>query len=311
VLCFEQAGEDAEPLVLVPNGVTAADHEALIEVVDGNLEMVGGTIRFTDRKLAPLPAYMLKVRGGDLSLAGCRLEGPLAQPPEYYRGLILFEGSDQATERSNGCALADAVLISAKTLVRVAHAGIRLRMENCLLLANGDALEFDPGEQPLREMQASLRHNTVAVNRAVIHLKDTPRMRTAAEPIRIQAQANVFTDPFTGPSSRAGLLLYEGDALDRGLLVWQGQGNLYQKRLLFYALAEGESPPDKPQPYTTWTRLWGKAGETQPVADVGLPHPLVLEKPLQLGQLALPPVFQKPLPGADLVRLGLVKKRKK
>jgi serine/threonine-protein kinase len=313
VLCFEAAEEDAEPLVLVPNGITAADHEALIQVVDGNLDLVGGAIRFRDRKLAPLPAYMLKVRGGDLSLARCRLEGPLAQPPDQYRGLIHFEGAGNAAERTTGCVLVDSVLISARTLLRVANPGARLRMENCLLLANGDALEVDPGttDWPRLEVQGTLRRNTIAVNRAVIHLKDAPRVRTPAEPILIQAKANIFMDPFTGPASQAGVLLYEGDALNRGLLVWQGQGNLYDKRFLFYALAEGAALPEKPQPYTSWAGLWGTTGDTQSVADVGLPHPFVLAKPPQLGQLVLPPGFQKPGPGADLGRLGLVKKAKK
>jgi tRNA A-37 threonylcarbamoyl transferase component Bud32 len=311
VLCFQAPKEDAEPLVLVPNGATVADHEALIEILNGHLEISGGTIRFADRTL--LPRYMVRVRGGDLSLAGCRLEGPLASSPENYRGLISFEGAENHGGRTNGCALADSVLISARTLLHLANPGVRLRMENCLGLANGDALELDLGgaDQPRLEVQGALRHNTLAVKRAVIHLKDAPAVQAMVEPILMQAIANVFMDPFAGPSSQAGVLLYEGDALNGGLLVWQGQGNLYDKRFLFYTQPEGEAFPDKPQAYPTWTQLWGTIGDRQPVADVGLAHPLVLGKAPPLSQLALPPLFKKPLPGADFGRLGLVNKRQK
>jgi hypothetical protein len=313
VLYFQPAGEEAEPLTLVPNGATAADHEALIDIADGNLEIVGGTIRFADRKLALLPAYMLRVRGGDLSLVGCRLEGPLAQPPDSYRGLVDFEAAGDKAERTHACGLADSVLISGRTLLRMANPGWRLRIENCVLLANGNALELDPGDtdRSRLDVQGSLRRNTVAVKGAVVHLKNAPRVQTLVEPMLIQAKANVFMDPFTGPTSQSGLLRYEANALDRGLLIWQGQGNLYDKRWHFYVHPETERLPEKPQSYTIWSHLWGTAGETQPVADVGLPHLLAIDKPPQLGQLALPPLFKKPLPGADLSRLGLTKKRAK
>jgi serine/threonine protein kinase len=311
VLCFVPPADDAEPLVLIPNGATVGHHEALIEVVNGNLEIVGGAIRFTGRNL--LPASMLKVQGGDLSLAGCRLEGPLAKPPANYRGLIQFEGAGNGAKQTHACALADSVMTSAQAVLRLVQPGIRLRMENCLLVANGDALEFDPAaaDQPPLRLQAALRRNTVAVNGAVLHLKDAAGVPVPAEPILVQATANVFMDPFRGPSSQAGVLRYERAAVNRGLLIWQGQGNLFDKRFLYYAQSEGERLPDKPQAYAAWTRLWGTAGERNPVADVGLPHPLALDESPPLGQLALPPLFKNPPLGADFARLGFSRKRPK
>jgi hypothetical protein len=56
---------------------------------------------------------------------------------------------------------------------------------------------------------------------------------------------------------------------------------------------------------------YGERAATRNRWPVWEPHPPVLEKTPQLGQLALPPVLKKPLPGTDLNRLGLGDKRQK
>ena len=57
VLYFEPPADPKDQqLTLRPYGDTVQDREALIEVEDGSLELIGGAIQFMDSKLAPIPA---------------------------------------------------------------------------------------------------------------------------------------------------------------------------------------------------------------------------------------------------------------
>jgi serine/threonine-protein kinase len=317
VLYFEPAEEEASPLTLVADSASSGDREALVEVAGGSLQMIGGAMRFVDRKALPQPSHMIKISRGNLTLAGCSLEGPLTGPTDNYRSLIHFEGAGDANAgQPNACALMDSVLTSARAIVRVTDTGTRLAMNNCVLVATGNVLEFGPGESTNGQLkvQCTLDHNTIATKHALIHLRDRAKLAAPVEPIIVQARANVVMSPFAGTNFQAGLLQHEGEALNRGLLLWQGQGNLYDRRLQFFSLGGGETVPDRAQPHAVWTRLWGAAGDVNPFCEQVLPQILALDKPLlpQLYLLALPATFKaKPVPGADLAGLGLVKKKKK
>jgi hypothetical protein len=104
----------------------------------------------------------------------------------------------------------------------------------------------------------------------------------------------------------AALLAYTKVALQRGLVCWQAEGNVYDRRLYAYATAVGADGkplrPDKPQPYAVWEGVWGPA-DRKAVLDMPLRAALDLEK-LPLDRLALPPYpGLKDRPGADFGRL--------
>jgi hypothetical protein len=303
--------------VLVPHLATAVNRNALIEVEGGTLEMVGCRIRFSNSSLAKLPRYMLQVKNGDLRLFRCRLEGPLTEAPPAYRGLVHLIGSGKADpEKTPAGVVNESVLISGRTVVHLAGTGARLYLRRSLVVAGGDAIHLDPGStaRPPLVVQCLLEQNTVAVKGAVLYLGDAPKLRPPFEPMIVQADNNLFLDPFTELPHQGCLLRYDGEALPRGLLLWQGGGNGYDSRLHASVVAAGVSQA-KPRALP-WEQLWGHSGEKTP-------RPLdfsrfksaafSLEK-LQLPRLVLPPLLrprrgQPPL-GADLKALGiLVKKR--
>jgi hypothetical protein len=283
-------------------------------VEDGNLEIQGGRIQFPD--LQPLPAHMLRVSGGHLVLSRCRLRAVLSRPRDSYQGLIAFTGSGRAlSERARGSVLSDCVLVSARNCLDVSGTGAQVRLHNCVLLAGSDAFHLAPGPAPRSRLnvQCVLEHNTVAAMRAAVYLEDAPALAVPAEPIVLQADANVFVDPFTESPGRAGVLLAEGDALNRGLAVWQGTGNVYGKRLHFYG-----RPLDRPviggaQPYAEWTRLWGGRGDVKAIVNLRPERTFALDSP-ELSRLVLPPLpapRPRTVPGADLKKLGIVKPKSK
>jgi hypothetical protein len=98
------------------------------------------------------------------------------------------------------------------------------------------------------------------------------------------------------------------------MLCWQGEGNVYDKRLLAYVTHVSTETRqavrlEKAQTHATWQRLWGP-GERKAILDVPLKNTLDLEK-LPLDTLALPAApALKEKPGADLTQLLGSKKGK-
>ncbi|HYT90704.1 MAG TPA: hypothetical protein VEL76_18495 [Gemmataceae bacterium] len=316
VLAFKH-WNSAKPLTLVPNPTTCADREALIEVTGGSLDLIGASILFPNNIQAATPASMLRVQGGQLRLLKCYLAGPLGKAPPGYRELIHIAGSaENNTELATGCAASESVLLSGKTVLHVQGPEAQVRLQHCIVVAPGDALRFDVGPKagPRLDLQCLLERNTIAVRGSVFHVANVPP--TAGNPnltgggrsgIAIQAEANVFVDPFSEPQRRSAMLRFEGDVLPRGLVQWRGKGNGYdEKRLQAYAAAAGADAGR--QPHETWARLWGKLAEQQailldwsavPLASFGMDRP-------QLDCLRLPVRAEI---GADLKRLGIVRKK--
>src|SRR5581483_1209442 len=172
-----------------------------------------------------------------------------------------------------------------KTCIQAVGTGARVRLQNSVLLAGGAAVHLDPGPAPKGHFnsQCLLENVTVAARKAVVQLGDAPKLAFAVDPFIFESRTSLFLDPFTGTGPSGGMVQYDGIALARGLLVWQGEGNGFDKRLAFAAAATGSSP--EPQPLATvWPRLWGPLGERPPSSYNLVGRTLDLDKP-QLDQL--------------------------
>jgi hypothetical protein len=304
-LFFEPPAEGADPptLTLSTRGRVAGD--ALIEVDGGSLDVIGGDFRLPGLRSGQPPPFLFKVRGGNLRLHRCRLRGPVTEVPDSYRGLISLEGSgDPAADRACLGTANETVLVSGRDGVHVRGVGARLLLRQTLLVAGGDGIRVEPGEacKDRANVQCLLERTTVAAKRAVVALADTPSPAGPGEPVVVQTRASAFLNPFTPRPNRAGLLVYDGDALTHGLLAWQSDEDVLDRRLHFGA-APARALPDRPEGLAAWLRLWGSAGVRRPVFDLRLTRTLEAGR-WPLERLALPPGR-----GADLVLLGVVKKR--
>jgi serine/threonine protein kinase len=320
VLYFEPAAKGEKPLVLVPDAKVESGQTGVFQVENGSLEIVGGDIRCPDDKEAKLPPYLLHVMHGNLRIHGARLQGPLTQPPESYWGLIRLEGSGKFdSELVRGCTLHQTVLLTSRIGLHFAGVGTRTRLQHSLIVAGGHALHFQPGRNLLvaqLNTQCLIENCTLAARQAVVYVEDTTGWAALADPILIQTRASVFLNPFTDPTGKvpypAGIVLYQGQALPHGMVAWQGESDVFDRRLVSYVRAagpDGRPPPlIKPQTYTVWERVWGPLGDRRPILDVPFKNTFSLSRP-QLDQLQVPahPSLRDLAPGANLERLALGK----
>jgi serine/threonine-protein kinase len=303
VLYFRPAAAGAEPPTLMPQDRVSPEDGALIDVTGGSLDVIGGTVSLPDFRLAPMPPYGLKVRGGDMRLFRCRLFGPVQHGPDAYRGLIYFEGSS-GIGRPAGCSLNECVLISGKSDLHLVGTGARLRLRHCVVVAADDGIHLDPSTaaRARLDVHCLLEHSTVAARHGAVRLSDAPQIQGSVEPIVLTARFSAFLNPFTGSPAAGTPLAAANGALARGLLLWQGVGNAFDKRL-----GRGDGG-------AAWSKLWGRAWELRQALDVPLQETVDLDKPA-LERLALPQGAVKPppgeanrpQPGADFQLLGLVK----
>jgi hypothetical protein len=185
--------------------------------------------------------------------------------------------------------------------------GSRLLVRQSVVVSGTEALHLMPGSacKGKAAMQCSLDHVTFASRNAVLRLGDAPKAGIPAESVVVQSRDCAFLNPFPGKPSKGGLLLVDGNALCRGLLLWQGEHNGFDHRLFFAAQA---APPDKKEALEAWKRLWGTPGirESRPELTGRLPEFETQRWPLQ--RLILP---LKDAPGANLKALGITLTRSK
>jgi hypothetical protein len=303
VLYFEPPADKAEPLVLVP-AVQGAG-EAIVEVEEGNLDIVNGRLRFSEAVEARILPWLVKVRGGDVRLFRSHLEVPPQGSGIRFRGLILFDGSGEgAAERVRSCAINETVLMSAHEGVRIEGIGARLVLTQTLLIADRDAvrLTLDPGFAGKANVQCLLDHVTVAANGSVLRLPDVKKAEPPTEPVIVQTNSCAFVNLF-GRTNRPGLVLYDGEALARGLLVWQGDSDSFDRRLWFAAASADAPRPNKIEDRASWITLWGPSGLHR------ARHDLPLIRPLDPKNWSLEYLARTKMPaGADLEKLDLIRK---
>jgi serine/threonine protein kinase len=322
--------EEEKPLALVLSGRNGRD--ALLEVEQGDLDLMGVTIRAADYDGNHTPASWLVKVGGDLRMYRSRLEGPYHHVPADYRGLILLAGSGEtAADHVRSVASNASILVSGQAGVVVRGIGGRLLLKQTLLVAGTSALRFEPGrtgapggrtsESALSEvrppggafkgranLEVLLEQTTVAARGSVVRLADVSSEERPAEPIVMQTHGCAFLAPFSvrpgEPRPRTGLLLYNGSALSHGLLVWQSERDLLDRRLTFAASRAGDPLPDKSEDLPAcWARLWGSPSLRRPAPDPA--HALAVFPPDRW------PVERLPLsrgPGADITLLPGLKK---
>ena len=151
VLYFEPVLANEEPLTLTPNPLATEEREPLIDIEDGNLEIIKGRFLLENKRSGAAPAYLIRLRGGDLVLNRCYLQGALDKAPEAYQGLVRFDGA-AGNGALPGVLFNDTVMVSSRSLLDLyggaQHAPTKLR---CPLWRPWSALQSRPGRQDIRE----------------------------------------------------------------------------------------------------------------------------------------------------------------
>lgn len=310
VLYAEPSKDLKDPFTLEFNFANAGNPSGAIEMIGGNLELIGLRLRLGE--FTALPA-LVHVEEGDLTITRCRLQGPLSKANDAFQCPIQIRnvGTRPAT-----LLLRDSVLISNNHLAHL-QGSVQIRARNNLGVSLGDGIVFEI-DRVTAPLTHALEHNTLAVRHAHLTLRAGLEAHSAA-PIALHAERNAFLTPFPDSADRRALLRADEKWLTRARWSWHGRYNVYDARLPAYLAAAGK--PMLNQSMLDWQRLNGQAGEVDGLAweprppakapTLDGPSPAALLN--QLDRLALPSSLRtqpgQPPPGADLVSLGFPKKK--
>ena len=307
VLHFEEpADKDTPRLGLIFS--RANKPVPLVDVEDGSLDVIGGVLRVPDSS-SLRASHVVRVKRGDIRLYKTRLEGPQQAVPEGYLAALSITGSgDPNPEKGHICALNECAILSSQVGISITGVGCRLAMRQSVIVAGTEGLEIQPGTDCKLQagISCSLISSTFACRRAVLRLGDAPNAGLLSEPVVLYARECVYLNPFPGRPSKAGLVVWEGNALARGLLLWQSEREGYDSRLHFAGASQ--AIPEAKEGLASWKTLWGSTGVRQPrdlaPRDVG---GLFETRRWVFDRLLLKATNP---PGANIERLGLVAKRK-
>ena len=116
--CDTVADAKDRPLTLVPDP-SAGDQEAMFDVENGKLELGNIRVVFPNRNTV-MPRRMFRLKGADLRLHGCWLQGPLDKAPPSFRTLIEFAGSGvEQAESGHSVAAMQTALIAGPRVIEV------------------------------------------------------------------------------------------------------------------------------------------------------------------------------------------------
>jgi hypothetical protein len=323
VLYFDPGdGKDTRPFVFEPKGKSSAQ-ETLIEVKDGNLDIVGVEFRMPRKDF--IPAHAIHVTRGNLRMHHCKLYGPQPQhPPEHHKSLIRVEKSPPAPlddikvgpPAHNNCVFDECVFVTTGTVAELAGSELHVRMQGCLAVAGQELLKLDFSSimDPRLNVHCWLEQNSIAARGAVLQIEDSKKFDVPLEPAICGGRGNVFWSPFVEINpvrpSHSGLLWCQPDTLVHGTFLWFGEDNVYDKRLHF-VFAAPDSVPKTAQPLDFWRFLWSCDRDILQIYE-GKPPPQVdFSNPRSVENLYLPAeaIPRDPPPGADLVKLGLKKSK--
>ncbi|MBM4069426.1 MAG: hypothetical protein FJ271_10830 [Planctomycetes bacterium] len=304
VMYFEPAR--TKPLSLAPQPQATAGVEALIDVEDGNLEIINARLRLENSRFAPGPQRLIRVKNGSLRLGKSSLIGPMRKGPREYVGLI-----DLQSTTPDALAINESVLISDKKLIMISGNRSAMRIKHSLLVSGEDGIQVKAPSTPTALNHLWLwEESTFAFAGDLIDVSDLLPANAAASPsLSIHSMSNLFLTPFQDPSRATSLLRCRGDWLIHGSMLWRGKNNAFdQKRLSAYVnLADREATLAT---HLQWVNLWGAIGEQQSLlfdAPAGGAKLLGVDDPPSLLRLVLPKGAQpppgQPRPGADTARL--------
>jgi hypothetical protein len=311
IYCDRPAKADAPPVVLqFARPLGEKTPSAWIEMEGGDLHIINAELRMPHPPPGMLvPACLLKVHGGNLSLTRSRL----TEPPDIAVGngtLISLDGSGETDmDKAYVCCLTQSVVAGGPDAVHLHGVGARLVARSSLLVSGADAVNVDarPGFHGAANTQVQFTDTTLAARHAVLHVVDLSTEFTLTDPILVQSTRSAFLGAFLR-TDKPCLLAAEEQALAHGVVLWQGESDALDSRLSAgVSLVAGPTAP-----LADWSRLWGPLGLAHPLTPLTMPDQrLEGDKPLEgkpwpLERLLLPAALRKSA-GANLVKLRIVK----
>jgi serine/threonine-protein kinase len=290
VLHFPQ--KSGQALVLTPADA-AEPVEALIEVRDGDLIIEGAIFAWPTSASTDLPRRFIKVDRGNLTLAGCRLFGPLQSDTGFEA--IAFSGGAQKSKPPaapttpvhldfhpapnpivNVCQLLDSYVGADSHCLRFVGSQGVLRLSNCIAVTPGTIVSFeelDLGGAQTFQVDVIVEQCTMAASKSFFEVGEWIAPVMPSRPMAFSTRDNLFCDPFevaigAAARTRSNIFLrYGGRTLQQGLLSWHSEYDAFSNDIHGYIQRKGSTANPRQEFDQQWQAVWGRLHVTDEVVD--------------------------------------------
>jgi len=268
----------------------------LVDIEDGNLELINLRIRLDWKKMAVCPKDLLRVQGGKLSMTRCVVQTPLKGTPAAFQSLIALDERPEGPPTQLACR--DSILVSSNGVIRYQGQAGQIRCRHNLMIAQGDLATLQLFGEVRTPAAALFEYNTFGLEKAFLAFPFTSTTNDGPTLV-VHARANHFTSfGATGPGF---LLRVPGDGIRS--LVWLGVNNVFDVASLGHYLVWGQEEPAEQTP-RIWIDFWGASAEKDLIAfRPTTPAKALNPDPLNLDRFVLPSTLRLDLPGANMPQL--------
>jgi eukaryotic-like serine/threonine-protein kinase len=264
---------EGHALVLTPQlqATKGAANDALLSVINGGVEIVGGAFSIPPGDRTAIPDWMFRITDGDLALRRCRIQGALSAD-SGQKGLILWDSSTgQIPPRlfqgeSRGYAAFDeCLLLGSGTLFEADMSRRSLFLRNCVALSRNDLFALDlKNAGPRIDAALDFETNTFVSGGSFFRVQGAPSASRSETPLTVYADRCAFVaEP---NSSKPGALL----SCSATTLSWQ-QMTWLERRCGYSAsiasfLTTGDAASEGGLDFNTnWIAQWGAGRIIEPL----------------------------------------------
>jgi serine/threonine-protein kinase len=272
---------DTGRLIVEPVQTAAGERaEALIQVVGGRVELVGGHLRIPSSDSRKYPLRVLQVVDGSFAVQNCILQGQIGAGAQEVAAIDWRQTS--AAESTQFGLVSNSLLIGNTAALAAELSGRLLELRNSIVASinNGISVRASGHDGHL-----VVSDSTLSASRAFFQVETEG---AASARLHVYVDNTVF-GPSTGAAGEGPCILtFPAGAEANGRIDWWEERTAYDRRITRYRGIEGQ-PADGPQDFTTtWIRAWG----TDHVLDALTgPTAVVLAAALPAPEKALPEDF--------------------
>jgi eukaryotic-like serine/threonine-protein kinase len=283
-LHFQQT--EGAPLVLAPRFVdvsrstdSSPRFDAMISVVNGGLEISGGSFTVPNSAGAHPPRWFIQVTDGDLALRDCRIVGPLVGTTRN-KGLIQWQRDrDEPTpnrpisgDYRGYAAFQNCFFLSSGTLFEASLRQRALFLRNCVCVSRDDLFQLDVrGPDATIGGVADFQNCTFSAGDAYLRIASSALSGPASAPLDLFSDRCVF-----GPSLRTGsqkptpsLLVCAPALIEQRQLRWRENRCGYAPDLVQFVRGDSEPASTSQSFEQQWASLWGADGVVAPLYGPG------------------------------------------
>ncbi|QDU42668.1 Serine/threonine-protein kinase PknB [Symmachiella dynata] len=271
----QKGGEVPLKLVAAAKGrasVNKPASDALMTVVSGRLDIVGGDFEMSASAKRSGFDWFLDVRDGGFSIEQCHV-ALRSGNSDHKSGLIRWQddtAGNSATQPRVGL-IRDSFLVADGTLIQAQMRQRQLFVDNAILVSPETIFSLDVDVSPaIPPSSLVLQNSTLSAARNFFEVSTADPHDSQRAALGIFAERTIFAaPPHTDSKTATPVVFADRSATASGTVAWIGEQNGYSDEIKKFVVADPVKLADSSNFNLGWIETWGQKNVRSPLAKPG------------------------------------------